>query len=131
VHLNELRSLKPLAIMVPACLGAVLGPFFAIASFVVAFAVGALVFHEVFLAFAGVYVGSLLFGLLGWIAGAYLPTLLALWLSPGNRSTHWAAAFLLVSLYGATLFVLVRTAFILFSPTIAGLLFQILPEPSP
>ena len=131
MHLNELRSLNPLAIMVPSCLGAVLGPFYATASFVLAFVVGALAFHEVFLAFAGVYVGSLLFGLLGWIAGAYLPTLLALWLSPGNRLAHWAAAFTLVTLYGAMLFALVRTAFILFSPAIADLLFQILPEPSP
>jgi hypothetical protein len=123
--------LRPIAILLPSCLGAILGPPFAIGAFTVAFLVGAYGFSQVFLAFAGVYLVSLFFGLLGWIAGAYLPTLLSFWLSTEHRLTHWAGAFLLVTLYGAVVLSLIRVAFRIFRPTIAGLLFQIIPQVGP
>ena len=125
------RKLKPSAILLPSCIGAILGPLWAIALFVIAFLIGAAIFHQAFLAFAGVYLFSLLFGLLGWIAGAYLPTILSFFLSSDNRLTHWAISFIALTIYGAVLYSVLRWGFRIIGPRIADYLLQVLPPMLP
>jgi len=86
--------------------------------FIVSFFVGGYVFHDVFLAIAGVYLIALLGALLGWILGAYPPTLLSL-LAQHKRLDHWAASVLLTTFAGALLFSTLRWLGELYGPSIA------------
>ena len=120
------RKLNSYAILLPSCIGAILGPICAIASFVIAFLVGGVIFHQAYLAFAGVYLLSLFFGLLGWIAGAYLPTILSYLLSTHDRLTHWAISFIILTIYGVCLFIILSWIFRIVGPWIAEYLLQVM-----
>ena len=124
--MSSSRKLKPSTILLPSCIGAILGPICAIASFVIAFLVGGFIFHQAFLAFAGVYLLSLFFGLLGWIAGAYLPTILSYLLSTQNRLTHWAISFIFLTIYGVFLILVLSWIFRIVGPWIVEYLLQVM-----